>query len=510
MNRRARHERHVVSIRTRLLLLLVGATALCWLVAIAWSYLDARRDLAELFDAQLAQAGRMVLERAGDVEEMREHARKDRVETLPERDHLYEESLHFQVWSDGGRQLYQSSPELPHEPIVPLGSRGFFDRTLHGTRWRVLVLADSKEQIEVQICQRADLRASLAASVARNMLVPVATVLPVLALLIWFATTAGIRPLQRFAAELSGRRPDDVAPLAGEPRPSELTPLAQALDGLLERLRRRLELERSFTADAAHELRTPLAALKTQAQVALRARSTQERTHALGQVVRGTDRMTHLVRQLLTLARLEPDAAEGFAAVDLAEVADEVLTELAAEARQRGVCLRRAGAAEMTVFGNRPLLATLVGNLVENSIRHGVEGGEARVEVDRVAGRAVLRVVDDGPGIPDAERERVFDRFHRVVGRGGGGGSGGSGLGLSIVARIAELHGATITLGTRPRGDGFEVTVEFPTVTSPRRSDLGTNPNQRSAAADLRDDSFASRMSMIKEVGDCRARRRSS
>ncbi len=453
-----RHPRHIVSIRARLLLLLVGATALCWLVAITWSYVDARRNLAELFDAQLAQAGRIALEHAGnDAEEMLEDARKNRVEAAPKRDHLYEQSLHFQVWSDAGRLLYQSSPDLPREPIVPHGSRGFFDRTLHGTRWRVLVLADSKEKIEVQICQRADLRASLAAAVARNMLVPVAGVLPVLALLIWLATTAGIRPLQRFAEELSERRPDDVAPLTDEPRPGELAPLARALDGLLERLRRRLELERRFTADAAHELRTPLAALKTQAQVALGARSPEERVHALNQVVRGTDRMTHLVRQLLTLARLEPEAASELAAIDLVEVADEVMAELAGEARKRGVRLHRTGAAAMTVLGSRPLLATMVGNLVENSIRHGVESGEARVEIDRMGGRAVLRVVDDGPGIPDSQHERVFDRFHRLPGRGGG-----SGLGLSIVARIAEVHDATISLGASARGGGLEVSVGFP------------------------------------------------
>lgn len=453
-----RHPRYIVSIRARLLLLLVGATALCWLAGITWSYVDARRDLAELFDAQLAQAGRIALEHAGnDAEEMLEDARKNRVEAAPKRDHLYEQSLHFQVWSDGGRLLYQSSPELPREPIVPSGSRGFFDRTLHGTRWRVLVLADSKEKIEVQICQRADLRASLAAAIARNMLVPVAAVLPVLALLIWLATTAGIRPLQRFAVELSERRPDDVAPLADEKRPGELAPLARALDGLLERLRRRLELERRFTADAAHELRTPLAALKTQAQVALGARSPEERAHALKQVVRGTDRMTHLVRQLLTLARLEPEAAAELVAVDLAEVADEVMAELAGEARERGVRLHRGGTAAMRVLGSRPLLSTLVGNLVENSIRHGFEGGEVRVDIDRVAGRTVMRVVDDGPGIPDTERERVFDRFRRLPGRGGG-----SGLGLSIVARIAEVHDATISLGANAPGGGLEVSVGFP------------------------------------------------
>jgi two-component system sensor histidine kinase QseC len=475
----------VVSIRARLLLLLLGATVLCWLVAITWSYVDARRELAELFDAQLAQAGRIVLERAadelgedhgveleGELGDELGHTGEHPIEESPGSDHRYEQSLHFQIWSVDGRLLYQSTRDLPRDPIVPLGARGFFDRELDGTRWRVLVLADPDEGIEAQICQRADLRASLAATVARNMLVPMGIALPVLGLLLWLATTAGIRPLHHLAAELSKRRVDDVAPLAAEPRPSELAPLAGALDGLLERLRRRLELERGFTADAAHELRTPLAALKTQAQVALGARTPEERAHALGQVVRGTDRLTHLVRQLLTLARLEPDAAQGFEEVDLELVIDEQLAALAQEATARGVRFVREGSGTIRVSGNRPLLATLVANLLENAVRHGRPGGEVRIELGRESDRVALRVVDDGPGIPEAERERVFDRFHRLPGRGGG-----SGLGLSIVARIVEVHGGSITLGNGPQGRGLEVGIRLPgAVASPGPVDLDTLP----------------------------------
>jgi len=451
--------RRVVSIRARLLLLLVGATVVCWLAAIGWSYVDARRELAELFDAQLVQAGRIVLERAGhEVEEALEHDREIRIDAAPDPSHRYEQILHFQVWSTRGRLLYRSSPDLPRDPIVPLGSRGFFDRTLDGARWRVLALADREEEFEIQLCQRADLRARLAAAVARNMLVPVAAMLPLLAVLIWLATSAGIRPLRHLAAEITGRRPEDVAPLSAEPRPPELVPLALALDGLLDRLRRRLELERRFTADAAHELRTPLAALKTQAQVALGARTPEERGHALDQVVRGTDRMTRLVGQLLTLARIEPDAAEELTTVNLAAVTDEVLAELAPDAEKHGVRVSRDGeTAGVTVTGSRTLLATLVANLVENAVRHGDAGGEVRVVVGRTGGGVVLEVLDAGPGIPEGERVRVFDRFHRLPGS-----RAGSGLGLSIVARIAELHGAAISLGSGLGGRGLAVRLRFP------------------------------------------------
>jgi two-component system sensor histidine kinase QseC len=452
----------VVSIRTRLLVLLLAATAGSWLVAIAWSYADARRELSALFDAQLAQAGRIVLAGvAHDAEELLEHADEELPGRLVAHDHPYEQSLHFQVWSSDGRLLYPSSRDLPREPIVPLGSRGFFDRTLDGARWRVLALGDEEQRIEVQICQRADLRDHLATAVARNMLVPIAAVLPLLALAISVATSAGIRPLGRLAAALAARRPDDVAPLAVATPPSELAPLTAALDGLLARLRQRLELERAFTADAAHELRTPLAALKTQAQVALAARNAAERDHALAQVVRGTDRMTHLVHQLLTLARLEPEAAAGFAPVELASLADEALAEATAEAERLGVRLTRSDARSRMptrpVVGSRPLLATLLANLLRNAVRHGRAGGTVELALADQGDRVTLTVRDQGPGIPAAARERVFDRFHRLAGSGEG-----SGLGLSIVARIAALHGATVELADGPDGRGLVVTVGFP------------------------------------------------
>ncbi len=442
-----------VSIRTRLLVLVLGATVLTWLVAVTWSYLDARRELAELFDAQLAQAGRIVAARAEhDVEEVLEHGGDSEFDGGP--DHRYEQSLHFQVWSTSGRLLLRSSPDLPREPIVPIGARGFFDRTLHGVRWRVLALADRSGEFEVQICQRMDLRAALAVSVARNMLLPVAAALPALALLIWIAIDRGTRPLARLASELAARGPEEVTPLSSGERPAELAPLVRALDGLLARLRDRLDLERAFTADAAHELRTPLAGLKTQAQVALRARSDEEREHALLQVVRGTDRMTRLVQQLLTLARLEPGAAVALQPVDLGSVIDEVVAEFSAEAARRDVHLVRSRLDPATVLADRALLAVLLANLVENALRHGGSGGEVRIEAARERECVVVHVVDSGPGIPEAGRDRVLDRFHRLPGSGSG-----SGLGLSIVARIAALHHTRVTLDSGPDGKGLDARI---------------------------------------------------
>lgn len=465
--------RAALSIRGRLLILLLGATALLWLVATGLSYFDARHELNELFDAQMAESGRVLLMQAAhDLDEAVEHAVPQPATERGEIEHPYAQQLHVQIWDGRGRLVYQSSNDLPAEPVVEGITNGFADRTLHGARWRVLVLTDPESELEIQICQNYDAREGLAREIARNMLVPLVVALPLLAAVIWFGTASGIRPLARLAGVLERRAPENLSPIDDAPRPRELEPVIASLNGLLARLRERFETERRFTADAAHELRTPLAALKTQAQVAVGARNGGEREHALAQIVRGTDRMTRLVQQLLTLARLDPDVAgEAAELVELREVARDVLAEFAPLGLEREVAMTLREGEPAPVRGSRELLATLVRNLVENALRHGGSGDAVRVDVAAEAGAVRLVVLDSGPGIPSEERERVFDRFHRLEGSN----HPGSGLGLSIVKRIAELHGASVTLDDGERG-GLRVTVRFP----------GVGPEQASIAPSRR------------------------
>lgn len=260
------------------------------------------------------------------------------------------------------------------------------------------------------------------------------------------------------------RDPTNLAALETSDVPVEILPLVGSLNTLLVRLEQALTNERRFTADAAHELRTPLAALKTQAQVARRADNAAQRDAALENLILGTDRATHLVEQLLTLARLDP---EGESAVlketcDLAALARRILADQTPTALSKHIELELTGLESVPITGNSAMLGILLRNLVDNAIRYTPSGG--RVAVSVVANR--LEVTDSGPGIPEQEKQRVFDRFYRVLGTE----ASGSGLGLSIVQRIVDHHGAKLILETGEQGKGLSVTVVFhPCSDSPCR-----------------------------------------
>ncbi|HQT26076.1 MAG TPA: ATP-binding protein, partial [Burkholderiales bacterium] len=241
--------------------------------------------------------------------------------------------------------------------------------------------------------------------------------------------------------------------------PGELRPLVDAINTLLSRLEYSFENERRFTADAAHELRTPLAALKTQAQVAMRASEEAQRKKALEQVIGGVDRATHLVQQLLTLARLDPQFAQvGNSKVDLHQVVVGVLTELAPEALAKRIELVFEEAPRAMVKGDPEMIRILTSNIVRNAIRYTPEEGHVEVRIGEDVDAVRLHVIDNGPGIERGERTNVFERFYRTLGNR----ASGSGLGLSIVKRIADLHHAEVTLDTGENGKGLWVRVKFP------------------------------------------------
>jgi two-component system, OmpR family, sensor histidine kinase QseC len=298
-------------------------------------------------------------------------------------------------------------------------------------------------------------RHELVNRIAWRLIAPALFGLPLLGAWIWLATRRALQPLNAVAAQIATRQPERLHALAPASAPEEIRPLVEAINDLFGRVELALESERRFTADAAHELRTPLAALVTQAQVALRARDAEERQHAIEQLVAGSRRAARLVDQLLTLARLDPDAARPTDAVKLDRLAEEVCAAHGGQALLKNIVLE-LDAVPVTVTGNADMLLVLLRNLVDNALRYTPPGG--RVTVAVAPGR--LSVTDSGPGIPVAERQRVFDRFHRLAGQD----TEGSGLGLSIVARIAEMHGATITLDSGEDGAGLCVGVNFPST----------------------------------------------
>jgi len=438
------------SLRRRLLFLLSGTVLAAWLATAAFTYFDAREEIGEMLDAHLAQS-------AGLIAAQLEHELEDEHGAKVPRQYKHERKIAFQVWDRKDRLLLRSASA----PASRLQSRseGYGDAVIDGKRWRIFSRWDESRHYLVQVGERYELRDELAESVASHLLHPLYFALPALALLIWLAVGAGLAPLAGVAREVGRRAPDNLAPLDEASAPREISPLIGALNALFDRLRTSLEQERRFTADAAHELRTPLAAVKTQAQVAIGATADAERTRALANVVAGTDRASRLVEQLLVLARLDPQTAlPPGQTVDLQALAQQGVAESAPAAAGKGIEVGLAPGAAAPVAGDAVLLAVLLRNLLDNAVRYTPPGGEVEVSVRPVDGGVSLTVVDNGPGIPEAERGQVFERFHRVLGSG----EAGSGLGLSIVRRIADLHRAGVSLEAGPGGRGLRVEVSFP------------------------------------------------
>lgn len=444
------------SLRWRLVLLLAGVTIAVWTVAALWAYRDSRREIGEMMDAQLVQSAEILLTQAGhELDEMP----VDEVAT----GHKYERKIAFQIWDRRGRLLLHSR-SAPDVPLHPRGS-GFADVSLDNHPWRVFALSDAERRIDVHVGERRELRDELAADAAWHLIHPLLFALPALTLLIWLAVGRGLRPLDVTAREVAARAPDDLAPLPTQDAPREVRPLLDALNGLFARVRGTMDRERRFTADAAHELRTPLAGIKTQAQVARGAAEHEPRAHALDQVVAGADRATHLVAQLLTLARLDPgEGLPASGAVDLSILAAAVLAELAPLAAPKHIDIELDAPEPCVIEGDATMLAVLLRNLGDNALRYTPAGGSLRVAVSRAAEAICLEVVDNGPGVPAAQREQVLERFYRIAGSG----ESGSGLGLSIVLRIVELHGARLELLDAETGSGLRVRVVFPESTAGR------------------------------------------
>ena len=431
------------SIRRQLLIALLSAITLTMLLGALATYRTARDEANALFDYQLRQLALSLRDHGGNAAGGREHP-------------LEEDAQDFsvQIWAPDGTRIYLSHPrqDLPHQ--VPLGFATV--PTAHG-KWRVFGLQQRGQVI--QVAQPMHLRDQLALAAALRTVAPFLLMLPVLGVLIWGVVGRGLRPLAAVAQAVSTRSAVALDPLPESPVPSEVLPLVLALNDLLLRLKRALEAQRDFIADAAHELRTPLAALTLQAQLAERAPDPTQRAEAFGELKGGLQRATHSVQQLLTLARLEPGGGEPCPApLNLGELAAQVIADHLplAEARRIDLGATPTGRPGM-VSGDAEALRILIGNLIGNALRYTPPGGRVDVTTDENADGAFLEVCDSGPGIPPDERERVFDRFYRRAQTG----DAGSGLGLAIVRTIAERHRARVRLGDARLG-GLRARVEFP------------------------------------------------
>lgn len=302
-------------------------------------------------------------------------------------------------------------------------------------------------------------REEIAETLGEALFWPLAAALPALALAIWIGVGAGLRPLAALRRELGHRGPGDLAPLEPGRLPAEIAPLIEELNRLFVRIGEALERERQLTADAAHELRTPLAVLSTQAQVARRASSDAARNEALDALVAGSERAARLIEQMLTLARLESGRSDGEPqTLELRVLARAALADVAPFAHGKDIDLELEAGPDVALPGHPGLLGILLRNLVDNAVRYTPAGGSVRVAVSAGGSAARLEVSDNGPGVPPQELGRLGERFHRLAEAG----ESGSGLGLSIVLRIAELHRGRVRFAAATPRRGLAVTVELP------------------------------------------------
>jgi two-component system OmpR family sensor kinase len=436
------------SIRRTLLVWLLAGLAAIALAASGVTYLAARREVGELLDLQLKQLAYST--RIDDLLRGRRPGFDAR--QAPPAAGVTE--LVTQIWDRDGVLVYWTQPGMGLP--VP-ATEGYSTVTHDGRDWRVYTLVQGSHAL--QVAQAQDERQAIATQTALRTLVPFIGLIPFFGVLIWAGVGRGLEPLEAMSRAVAKRRADAMQPLAERGLPDELQPLVASLNGLLERLSDALTAQRRFTADAAHELRTPLAALKLQLDLARRATTAGERAAALDDLEAGVARTSHVVEQLMTLARVEPEAlAQKRTDCDLVALAKDAIVARAALAADKAIDLGLAHETPAVVAGDPASLAILLSNLLDNALRYTPRGGRIDVSVERDERGAMLVVADTGPGIAAAERERVFDRFYR----GEVNEESGSGLGLSIVTRIADAQGAAITLAAPREKTGLVVRVTFP------------------------------------------------
>ena len=379
-----------------------------------------------------------------------------------------DDAVYYQV-ADAGGATITGDAVIPAAP-VPASLIGedvlLRDELIHGEEVRVAYrfLRPLPEQSEalvlVQVAETRNKRTDLASRVVTGVLLPQFAIIPLAVVLVWVGLSRGIAPLNRLQSLIRRRRPTDLSPVEPSTVPEEVRPLIIAYNDMMARLEENLQAQQRFIADAAHQMRTPLTGLTMQTDLAMHESDPEQLRESLTRIAESTDRAAHLINQLLSLARAEASFEKLYVVetVSLDAVVREVALELFPRAQAKQIDLGvESGEHELLVEGNPVLLREMVKNLVDNAVKYTPRGGSVTART-RFAGSPILEVEDTGPGIPDADRERVFERFYRVLGSG----VDGSGLGLPIVREIAELHRATVTLDANPGGQGTLARVVFP------------------------------------------------
>jgi two-component system, OmpR family, sensor histidine kinase QseC len=462
------------SIRKFLVVNLLVWITIATTLTVIGNYILDQRDIERHLDSLLGQSGLVFQALIGS-----DFTKRDLIQTQEQLDQIpiivhqmyrsgknqnisLEDKFQFQVWDQQGNLLVHSV----NAPLISLsnGQDGFSNIKIQGRTWRSLTITDADSHLKIIVAERFDSRVKLAHTIARDDIFIMLLIYPLLGCMIWITIGKGLSPLNKIAYEVSNRDRSNLSIVEPSAVPIEISALVDELNKLLARLQSAFEREKRFAADAAHELRTPLAALKSQAQLALKLKDPQERKAALDKLISIADRSTHIVQQLLTLSRTVPEEAYTLTDVssfDMRRLTVDEITDVVPKAIEKKIEIELISPEHaLALQGQMTSISILIRNLLDNAIRYSPPNSHIWVRLEEKKQAIVLQVADNGPGVPLAYRKRIFERFYRVLGNK----AHGTGLGLAIVQQIADLHQATITLeSTHPETDtGFCITIEFP------------------------------------------------
>jgi two-component system sensor histidine kinase TctE len=453
---------------------------LLWPMSIAITYLVAKSIANQPFDHALEDSVTVLAQQVRSVDGKVIKSLSGSARDILRADDI--DNVYFQIQGPRGEHV-DGDRDMPmpldEDDKFRAGSVRFRNDSMHGTQVRIAYsyvrlernTADEPQLALVQVAETLEKRAKLANEIIKGVILPQFIILPIVLALVWFALARGLSPLAQLQERIRARSSDDLSPIASNQVPEEISPLVRSLNDMLARLSQSIEMQKRFIADAAHQMRTPLAGMRMQSELALRQTDSGEIHRSLEQLAKSSEAATRLVNQLLALARAEnqPHAGLAFEEIDLAALARGVVQDWVQASFVHEIDLGYEdpdGAVE--ILGGGMMLRELLSNLIDNALRYTPPGGSVTVRVRSDAGQALLEVEDTGPGIAPGERPRVFERFYRILGSS----ASGSGLGLAIVREIAHQHGAEIEIFNNPRsiqkkypGSLFRLT--FPPPPSP-------------------------------------------
>jgi len=461
------------SLRNFLLFSILLTMVLVGSVTVWGSYRASVHEVEELFDAQLSRTARVMLGLAlaevnlGHMKEFTDRVKENSLKVFDKQSieqeiyqqgHFYELKLAYQVWDSYGNMLLRSV-NAPLQPMSDL-QQGYANRQFNQHNWRTFSLWDSSQTFQVITAEREDVRNDLVNKITLQMTWPFILILPIMGGLVWYFVSTGLSPLEQIASDIARRKSEQLGALEYDRIPTEIQPLVDELNHLFNSLSQSFDKERQFTSDAAHELRTPLAALKVHLQLMQSSDNDEDKQAALQAISEGVERAGHLVDQLLGLARLDPQAIRATQAVqrvDLHELCVNQIAEIYPLANEKKQTLSLDAYENIFIEAYVYPIEAMLRNLLSNAVTYTPQGGEIMLEITRTAQFINLYLHDSGPGIPDEQRQQVLQRFRKVDGNT----HSGSGIGLSIVRRVVELHHMKLELLTSTRLGGLCVHIEL-------------------------------------------------